>query len=483
MKRFLPNPNLSITDWALILLCAVPAFYMLGTPAIYIWDEAVYANASLDMANGSSWIVPVHGEYNTKPPLVLWLQALFLVFLPSAEWAVRLPSALAVIGILILLTAALKRWNFDFFTRLLVLVCFVGHEGFIRHHIGRTGDLDAVMSFFVVAYVITVLDAVQSGHWTKKHYFIFFLAFIAAFYSKSIAGWMMMAPLGVIWLMSPVRKVLLRPRFIIGVAVSIAICLMYYLVREQFQPGYIDLVWHSEYARIAKNVMPWHEHPATYYFTNFVTLKTFTPWIFLFAGAAVIGMLHMSDVKKKPHLIRWIILGLGYMVIISIPAVKLEWYDAPAYPFFALVTGVVLGDLVTLLPARWRLLVLIPAVLVLARKISFVQSDIHPRHPFENEGAMLRMTDDPEMNQVFMQVEVPEHQLQLDFYRKLKLKEHQTEVKVIKAVSEVRPGDEFLIRQTQQLNEIQSLYVLDTVNYFEGLGYQIHVGPEKEVSD
>ncbi len=482
MKQFFPTLNLSFADWAGVLLCAIPAFYLLGTPAIYIWDEAVYVNASLDMANGSSWIVPVQGEYNTKPPLVLWMQALFLMILPSAELAVRMPSALAVLGILIVLMAGLKRWRFDFITRILVMVCFVGHEGFIRHHIGRTGDLDAVMSFFVVVYVITMLDAIHSGQWTKKHFFFFFLAFIASYYAKSIAGWMMMAPLGVIWLMSPLRNVLIRPRFIIGVAVSVAICLMYYLIREQLQPGYIDLVWHSEFTRIAKNVMPWHEHPSTYYFSNFVILKTFTPWIFVFAGAALIGLMKLGT-EKKPHLIRWLVLGLGYMLIISIPAVKLEWYDAPAYPFFALVTGVVAGDLLTFIPSKWRMLIFIPAVLILTRKISFIRADIHPRHPFEHEGAMLRMTDDPNVKQVFMQVEVPEHQLQLDFYRKIKHEEDQIEINVLNAVDEVKSGDEFLISQTQYLNEIQSLFQLDTLKHFENLGYQIRVGQSKLASD
>jgi len=127
-------------DYTAILICSIPAFYLLGTPAIYIWDEAVYANASLDMSQGHHWWVPLQDVYNTKPPLVLWMQALFLKFIPWPEWAIRLPSALSVTGILIMVTMALKRCGFSQRTRIFVLVCFVGNEGFIRHHIARTSD-------------------------------------------------------------------------------------------------------------------------------------------------------------------------------------------------------------------------------------------------------------------------------------------------------------------------------------------------------
>ncbi len=480
MKNAFPYINLKIEDWIAILICAVPAFYLLGTPAIYIWDEAVYANASFDIANGSSWIVPVHGDYNTKPPLVLWLQAIFLLFIPSAEWAIRLPSALATLGILFVLLIGLKRWGFDFWTRLLVLVCFVGHEGFIRHHIGRTGDLDAVMTFFVTAYTMVALDAMHRKYWSNKHMLFFFLAFVGAFYSKSIAGWMMMAPLGVVWMLSPIRLVLIRPRFIISVVLSIGVCLMYYLIREQLQPGYLELTWHSEYMRIAKNVMPWHEHGPAYYFLNFVQLKTFTPWVFLLIGAILYTLIFLKDVVKRSHLFRWMLLSLGYMLIITFPAVKLEWYDAPAFPIFAMITGVVLGHFVSMIPSRWRILILIPVVFVLGRKLLFVYSDSSPRHPFENEGFILRHTAISSDTKVFMKVETPEHQLQLDFYRKVILDKQKIDVPVLNDVHDILVGDEIIVRQNHHLEDIQNSFIIDTIKQWDDIGYTIKIIEKRE---
>ena len=144
--------KLTSWDYIAILICSVPAFYLLGTPAIYVWDEAVYVNASWDMAHGGSWLLPEHKEYTTKPPLVLWMQALSLKIFPWTEFAVRLPSALSVTGILLMMTFGLKRWGFDQWTRLMAMFAFVCHQGFIHHHIARTGDLDAVMTLFVTGY-------------------------------------------------------------------------------------------------------------------------------------------------------------------------------------------------------------------------------------------------------------------------------------------------------------------------------------------
>ncbi len=475
MRSIFPRLSLSHWDILAILLCSVPAFYLLGVPAIYIWDEAVYANASFDMATGSSLLLPVNEEYNTKPPLVLWLQAISLNLFPWPEFAVRLPSAFSVTGILVLLLLALRRWHFSQWSRVLVGIAFVGHEGFIRHHISRTGDLDAVMTLFVVGYVIIVLDAIQSKKWTHKHHIFFFLMLIAAFYSKSIAGWMMLGPLGILWLLSPIRKVFLSLKFWVSALLALGICLGYYILRESMQPGYVLLTWGSEYIRMFSNVMPWHEQPFNFYFKNFVTLKTFTPWIFFLIGAIFYSLFFIKEKSIKEHLIRWIILALSYLLLISIPATKLEWYDAPAYPFFALILGVSADYLTRNLPQKWKLMWLVPITLILWRKIEFIRKDLSPRHAFEYEGAILRQIDVDQSTTVFMPVQTQEHQLQLDFYRKLKMKDANIDVSVVDSIHQLSKGDNIIISQSEYVLKIQNIYKIDTIKKWTGLGYEIRV--------
>ena len=479
MKAIFPKVNLTLFDWGCILLCSIPAFYLLGTGYIHIWDEAVYVNASWDMAHGATWWVPSVGEYNTKPPLVLWLQALSLLIVPSAEWAVRLPSAFAVVGILLMMQIALKRWGFDFWTRLIVMVCFVGHEGFVRQHISRTGDLDAVMTFFVVAYSLVVLDAIFQKIWTGRHMFFFFFAVVCAFYAKSIAGWMMLGPLLMVWLLSPIRSALFTLRFWMFGFLSVAICGFYYVTRGLIQPGFLDLVWHSEYQRMFRNVMPWHEHGPSYYFQNFVTLKFFTPWIYFLVASVFYALFILKEKSTKEQLLKWIILGFGYMLVITIPAVKLEWYDAPAYPFFAMILGVVIGTICLNISPRWRILLFIPVCLILWRKLDFIKHDTAPRDAFEYEGAMLRQSERTSPTKVFMKVATSEHQLQLDFYRKWALEERGLTIPVIDTVSQVQIGDQIIISQTGELPKIQEKFDIDTVATWKELGYTIQVKSEK----
>ena len=472
MKFPFPKINLSVWDWLILLICSIPALYLLGRPAIYIWDEAVYANASWEMAHGGSWWIPTHGEYNTKPPLVLWMQAIALKLLPYPEWAVRLPSALAVTGILFMLQAALKRWGFDLSTRFCVMICFVANEGFIRHHISRTGDLDAVMTFFVTAYALIVLDALVQHRWTTKHMVWFFMMMAGAFYSKSIGGWLMMGPIAIVWVLSPMRNVWLRPRFWIAGASTLLVCAMYYLIRESGQPGFMDLAWASEYMRMFRNVMPWHEHGASYYFRNFQQLHTYTPWIFALVLAVFIALVFIKTKPLKYLVLRWIILAAGFLMVITIPAVKLEWYDAPVYPWFALILGTVTGWALSHLPQKARWAIVLPAAFLFWHKLEFISGDVQPRHPFEFEGAMLRQIQGKEAFKVYMKVEHPEHKLQLDFYQKSAFVQKGQSIEVVDTVSQLYPGDHVLISQAQGISDIAQHFNIDTLRIWPGLGYE-----------
>jgi hypothetical protein len=92
---------------------------------------------------------------------------------------------------------------------------------------------------------------------------------------------------------------------------------------------------------------------------------------------------------------------------------------------------------------------------------------------------MLRQADISPDTKVFMYVETPEHQLQLDFYRNIILQKKQIDVPVISQVSDVKAGDVIIISQTQFLSEIQSGFQIDTLQQWDQLGYQIKVKEQR----
>lgn len=85
------------------VLSYFPVFNNLGKFQIRMWDEASYANNSIDMllTNQNIFVVEKQGKpdlYNTKPPFVIWLQAL------SMKWNLSLiKMILAVAAILFLI--------------------------------------------------------------------------------------------------------------------------------------------------------------------------------------------------------------------------------------------------------------------------------------------------------------------------------------------------------------------------------------------
>ncbi|UOQ78563.1 hypothetical protein MUN84_08455 [Hymenobacter sp. 5516J-16] len=63
---------------------------------IYLWDESRVAVNAAEMALNNNWLV-AHFEgqpdlWNTKPPLLLWLQVLSIKLFGFNEVAIRLPT-------------------------------------------------------------------------------------------------------------------------------------------------------------------------------------------------------------------------------------------------------------------------------------------------------------------------------------------------------------------------------------------------------
>lgn len=90
-----PNP---LVSWAWALAIAALYLFGLSEPALFDVDEGAFAEASREMlASADWWHTTLNGlDRFDKPIGVYWLQALSLAVWGNHEFAVRLPSALAV---------------------------------------------------------------------------------------------------------------------------------------------------------------------------------------------------------------------------------------------------------------------------------------------------------------------------------------------------------------------------------------------------
>jgi 4-amino-4-deoxy-L-arabinose transferase-like glycosyltransferase len=83
-------------------LGALAFLWQLGSVGLVDETEPLFAEAARQMLVRQDWVTPYFNDLTRfdKPPLIYWLMAIVYGILGVNEWAVRLPSALAAIGLM-----------------------------------------------------------------------------------------------------------------------------------------------------------------------------------------------------------------------------------------------------------------------------------------------------------------------------------------------------------------------------------------------
>jgi 4-amino-4-deoxy-L-arabinose transferase-like glycosyltransferase len=144
---------------AVAALMAFNVFWRLGDTAISSMDEARYGVAASEMLRAHHYLVPTYAgltEYwNLKPPLGYWLLEGSYRLLGRSVLALRLPSALSALAV-VLLTMAFCKGAFGrraaLLSGLFVATCF----GFLSYHGARNGDLDAELTLLMTVALMLV---------------------------------------------------------------------------------------------------------------------------------------------------------------------------------------------------------------------------------------------------------------------------------------------------------------------------------------
>lgn len=325
------------------LVCCVPLFADLGKAPIYMWDEATYANNSLDMyLSHDPMVIRMEGQpdlYNTKPPFAIWMQTISLHVFGLNEFAVRFPSALfAALTLLLIMWFSLAVLDSALMAvfAMLTLVC---SNGFVTVHVSRSGDLDAILVFWTTLYVLVFLKYLLKPGNTAVYFIWIAIGLTGAFLTKGIAGWFFIPLLAMVAAFNGSFLKLLRCKELyVATAFVLFFSLGYYFLREKLAPGYLSVVVSSELMRFNNAVMSWHVQPFGFYFKNMVR-GNFTPFLYLLPFSLPFIFVEKQSLASRCLLFFWM-LTLGFFLLISYPADKLEWYDAPLYPLLSLIIGI-----------------------------------------------------------------------------------------------------------------------------------------------
>ncbi|MBI2482922.1 glycosyltransferase family 39 protein [Candidatus Uhrbacteria bacterium] len=356
-----PPNSLRPYGW-LLAVGAIALFAMLfrldGRP-IEHWDEGIHGAVSFEMREDGDWLTPHYmgGTYFRKPPLKIWATALLFASFGANYWTLRLPSALAGIATTLLVAWWVWEWRRDRTTAFLAGTITATMRP-IFFHAFRTGEMDGMLTFFIVAAlyswwkitnpVFRTTDATEERNpslpsWRggQSGWAICLGAALGlAVMTKSAGGLLPLPIIAFDWLLH--RRTIRIPwrACLAGSAAFLCIALPWHLAMTlrhgmHFWASYLG--WHVV-QRVATTLH--NETAGTWWY--FPTLaRRFTPYTFWLIPAFLFALRDIWKRNDRTHalLLLWFAVGfIGY----SAARTKFDWYLLPLYPAAAMSIAVFL---------------------------------------------------------------------------------------------------------------------------------------------
>ena len=329
----------------LAVLAFFPLLFELGRNPVQLWDESRLAVNSAQMVIQNHWLVPFYGaepdHWNTKPPLLLWLQALSFKAFGFSTWALRLPTALASVTTVLVLyrfaARVLHRPLAGFFGALILVTC----AGYVKLHVARTGDYDVLLTMWVTIGWVCFFQYLENGR--ARYLYWAAGALTAAVLTKTVAGLLGLPGLVLYALWQRKLVWLLRqPRLYVVAALGAAVIIGYYAGREVLDPGYWKAVKYNDLSgRFLENQ---GDGDKWYYYLRNMQQHTFTPWLWAIGPAVLLSFTRTSGVGRRGAGLLLMFAG-GWLAVVSLSVSRHDWYDAPMYPALALLVGLGLSIL------------------------------------------------------------------------------------------------------------------------------------------
>jgi len=354
--------------------------YNLGDIGLIDETEPLFAEAARQMVVTGDWIAP---QFNNeprfdKPPLVYWLMAIGYQILGVNEWAVRLPSALSAIALMLLVFYTC--WRFFPSDRgpekFAFCAATLSSLNFLAIVWGRTGVSDMLLSgcmggallCFFLGYASSVGAVGAKGLRprprpfletekgstpltpTSNWYLLFYVLIGLAILAKGPVGIVLpglivgsfLLYLGKFW--EVVREMKVWRGLLVIAAIAVP---WYILITLSRGETYIDSFFgYHNFERFTRVV---NEHSAPWYFYFAVVLLGFFPWsVYLPSAIVRLKFWQRRRWKQQPRSQH---LGLfaffwfaGIFLFFTVAATKLPSYVLPLIPAAAILVALVLAE-------------------------------------------------------------------------------------------------------------------------------------------
>jgi 4-amino-4-deoxy-L-arabinose transferase-like glycosyltransferase len=348
----------------LLVLAFFSFFFRLGSAPMQRWDESRLALNAANMLKYQQWLVTMYKGrpdlWNTKPPLMIWLQALSIQALGYTELAIRLPAALAALTTTLLVFWYGQRYLRGHLMGWLAAVVLVSTPGYVGWHVARTGDYEALLVLWTTAGMLAFGRYLATE--SRRALWLAAGAFTLAIFTKGVAGVLGLPALVLAAAFTGQLPRLLRrcDLYLCGLAVIVAVG-SYYGAREITESGYLAAVWANELGGRAGGALEGHQESAGWYIRLLAESK-FSFWLAFASIGIALGLRYARATTEYQTAVlcgSWV--G-WYLLLLSSMQTKLTWYDAPIYPALALLAALGIGALTKAVSTHFQLPTIRPVV-------------------------------------------------------------------------------------------------------------------------
>jgi 4-amino-4-deoxy-L-arabinose transferase-like glycosyltransferase len=225
-----------------ISVIVIAVFRLILTAAIPLLDktESRYGEIARIMYETKNWVV-LQIDYGipfwAKPPLSTWLSALSFEIFGVSEFAVRFPSFLLAVILLIVLGKLAKKADVSFYLPAFILLTmpeFLIHTGVV--------STDSALAFSIALIMISFWKAMQHEKYTFWNY-LFFIAMGLGFLAKGPIILVLTVPPIFLWILLQkvsLKTVYLKLPWFTGILITAVISIPWYILAENRSPGFLD---------------------------------------------------------------------------------------------------------------------------------------------------------------------------------------------------------------------------------------------------
>jgi len=337
--RFYEKYPVIVAFAAVFPLLYFPLFYRLDYLPILMWDESRQAINTYEMIKSGNPFVTTFNDdrdhYNTKPPLLIWLQSLGWLIFKSKELALRFPSALAGLATCFTFIWFSNRAVKSAWAGALSAILLVSVDGFIDLHVTRTGDYDALLTLFTTLFIMHFFLFIRDEKVKNLGYFYLFLGL--AIGAKAAAPLMFLPGLllSVIFF-KKFKWLLFQQQTYKYSLIFLGLLIVFYGIRLSMDNGYAQAVWYNDFGGRFMTSIDNHTEVFEYYWLIIWDSKA--TFLITLMPLCLLSLFWSKEDNFKP--IAYLLLNaFFFLLLISIAKTKIFWYAAPLYPLMALAVG------------------------------------------------------------------------------------------------------------------------------------------------